>query len=178
MKATAFTKAVLAAMWVPGLILVPAACGNSVQTGAVRLEPRPSVTATTHPATPGASTAAAPSADAAVEVYGDCTSPSLEPTVIVLACADDGWVLQDIVWTGWTSTAATGVATLVYKPCIPSCAEGGFRQVPDTQLTLTDPVPDIAGQLVWSRLTENPWPPGYTKGPLHGAPYPLPTRPI
>lgn len=141
--------------------------------------PTSSATGSTPPAaTPARSAAASPTADAAIEVYGDCTSPSLEPTAIIVTCADDGWVVQDIVWTSWTSTAATAVATLVYDDCSPSCAEGHFHQVPDTRLTLTDPVPDIDGQLVWSRLTENPWPPGYTTGPLQGAPYPLPTRPI
>lgn len=111
-------------------------------------------------------------------MYGDCVSPSLEPTVIVLTCADYGWVLRDIVWTSWTRTVATGVATFVYKDCSPSCAAGHVDQVPDTQVTLSDPVPDIHGQLVWSRLQQSPQPPGYDTGPLHGALFPLPTRPV
>lgn len=174
MKTTAVTKAALASISVLSVVVVLAACGNSVPSGAAPPGPMPSATATTPlAATPATSAAPPRPVDAAIEVYGDCTSPSLQPTDIVVTCADDGWVLTDIVWTSWTSTAATGVATLVYKPCVPSCAEGGFQRVPDTQLTLTDPVPDIDGQLVWSRLQENPWPPGYTTGPEHGAPFPL-----
>jgi len=109
-------------------------------------------------------------------VYANCAAPSFEPKVIILACADGGAVLQDIVWTSWTSTRATGVATYVYNDCSPSCVAGHSHSVPDTHLTLTDPVRAAGGRLVWSRLQQNPEPPGYQTGAQHGGPYPLPTE--
>lgn len=174
-------RAALAACWVPGLLMALAACGGSIPSGAASasLTPRAKapVAATPLAGSSGAS-AAASAVDSSIDVYGNCTSPSLEPTEIILTCADSGWVLQAIEWTTWTATQATGVATFVYNDCNPSCAAGQLHSVPGTQVTLTDPVPDVHGQLVWSRLQQNPEPPGYDTGPDHGGPFPLPTQPI
>jgi hypothetical protein len=156
------TRAALAAICAPAALTALAACGGTVPTSA----------------SPPRSTASAVKAvDANIEVYADCTSPSVEPKVIILACADGGAVLQDIRWTSWTSTRATGLATFVYNDCSPSCAAGHFRKVPGTRVTLTDPVRGAGGRLVWSRVQQKPEPPGYQTGPLHGGPYPLPTQP-
>jgi hypothetical protein len=126
---------------------------------------------------PGTPVGATP-VDRAIEVYGNCATASLEPTTIVLTCADYGWILEGLHWTSWSNTAATGTATFVYNDCSPDCALGHCHQVPDTRVTLTDPVVGAGGQLVWSRLQQSPEPPGYETGPLHGGPFPLPTRPI
>jgi hypothetical protein len=115
--------------------------------------------------------------DNAVKVYGNCQTPSLEPTEIVLTCADYGSIMTDLQWTTWTASEATAVGTLVYNDCTPNCAEGQHHEVPGTQVTLTIPVVGAGGQLVWSELQQNPLRPGYATGPLHGGPMPLPTRP-
>jgi hypothetical protein len=162
MRTKMLARAALAAICGPAALLALVACSGSA----------PSSTGS-----PGLTANAAKAVDAAIEVYADCSSPSVEPKVIILACADGGAVLQDIRWTSWTSTRATGLATFVYNDCSPSCAAGHFRKVAGTTVTLTDPVRGASGRLVWSRLQQSPEPPGYQTGPLHGGPYPLPTQP-
>jgi hypothetical protein len=139
----------------------------------------PSVAITT--AAPGTvtslpSTTAAP-VDTNIRVYSDCKSPTVEPTEIVLACADLGAVLERLSWTSWTSTKATAVGTLVYNDCTPDCARGQRHSVSGTKVTLSTPVRGAQGQLVYSEVQESPQPPGYATGPYHGGPQPLPTQP-
>lgn len=116
--------------------------------------------------------------DTAILVYSDCKTPSIEPSEIVLTCGDYGWILESLRWSSWTANQATAVGTFVYNDCAPNCAEGHHHDVPGTQVTLTVPAHDPVGHLVWSKLQQNPQPPGYVKGPDHGGPFPLPTRPI
>ncbi|MDE3206901.1 MAG: hypothetical protein KGQ66_22070 [Acidobacteriota bacterium] len=130
-------------------------------------------------ASPTSSSTAGPGpTNPAILVYGNCQTPTLEPSEIVLACADYGLLLEDLRWTSWTDTEASGMGTLVYNDCQPDCAQGHDHDVPDTQVNLTAPVPGGSGQLVWSRLQPHPEPPGSDTGTLDGHPYPLPTRPI
>jgi hypothetical protein len=129
------------------------------------------VPTTTAPAT------VVPAIDTAVSVYGNCTSPSVEPAEIVLTCADYGEVLTGLQWTSWTATSASAAGTLVYNDCIPDCAGGQHHSVPGTTVTLTAPVRGAGATLVWSQVQENPEPPGYETGPYHGGPQPLPTQP-
>jgi hypothetical protein len=111
-------------------------------------------------------------------VYGDCKDATVEPAEIVLTCADYGWVLEGLHWMTWTAAEATAVGTFVYNDCVPYCAAGHHHEVPDTHVTLNVPKQGPTGQLVWSRLEQDPEPPGYTTGPLHGGPFPLRTQPI
>ena len=46
--------------------------------------------------------------------------PSVEPSEIVLACADDGALSQGLHWTNWTAAGASAVGTLVYNDCVPT----------------------------------------------------------
>lgn len=116
--------------------------------------------------------------DTAIKVYGNCTTPSVEPSEIVLACADNNALLTGLHWTSWTATSATAVGTLEYNDCNPYCAAGHFHDVPGTQVTLTAPVQAGNGLVVWSKVQESPEPPGYATGPYHGGPQPLTTRPL
>jgi hypothetical protein len=131
---------------------------------------------------PAASTQATPASppkvDAGIKVYGNCKTPSVEPTEIVLACADYNALLESLHWTSWTATSATAVGTFVYNDCTPNCAEGHFHKVPGTRVTRTVPSRSAGGQPVWSEVQENPEPPGYATGPFHGGPQPLPKDPI
>lgn len=140
----------------------PASSAPPTATGAVADTARPATTATAGP----------------VLVYGDCRSPTLQPSEIVLACADHGWVLRDLRWSTWTASAAKATGTFVYNDCSPNCAAGHLHSVPGTRVTLTAPVRGAGGTLVWSRLVQDPAPPGYSSGPYHGGPFPLPTRPV
>lgn len=154
-----------------------AASAGSARPAAAPATPKPAP-APVPPAAQPAAQAPLASVDSGIKVYANCTSPSFEPTDIIVTCADAGWVLEHLVWASWTSTTAIATGTLVYKVCTPSCAEGHFQQVPATRVLLSDPRPAAGGQLVWTRLQEIPWIPGYVTGPLHGAPYPLPTSPV
>lgn len=116
--------------------------------------------------------------DGSIKAYGNCRTPTVEPSQIVLTCADYNEVLEHLHWASWTSTSATATGTLVYNDCIPSCAEGHFHNVPGTSVTLTVPVRDDTGQLLWSKIQEDPQPPGYATGPYHGGPQSLPLGPI
>jgi hypothetical protein len=136
---------------------------------------------TTVPTTSEPTTTAPPTTvpiDSAIGVYGNCTTPTVEPTEIVLACADYGERLTGLYWTSWTPTSATAIGTLVYNDCTPDCAAGHFHSVPNTTVTLTVPVRGPGGGLVWSEVQESPEPPGYETGPFHGGPQPLPTQPV
>jgi hypothetical protein len=130
------------------------------------------------PASAPATPASLPKVDAGIGVYGNCKTPSVEPTEIVLACADYNAILESLHWTSWTATSATAVGTFVYNDCTPNCAEGHFHHVPGTRVTLTVPTRSASGQQVWSQVQESPEPPGYATGPYHGGPQPLPTAPI
>ena len=137
--------------------------------------PVTTVPATTEPITTVPTTTVP--VDTAISVYGNCTTPSVEPAEIVLTCADYGERLTSLHWTSWTATSATAVGTLVYNDCTPDCASGQFHRVPDTTVTLTVPIRGATGSLVWSEVQENPEPPGYETGPFHSGPQPLPTQP-
>lgn len=159
-----------------------AACGGSTMTSASGSRPAPALhpstsmpVVTTAPITTVTTTTTLP-IDTAIGVYGNCTSPSVEPAEIVLTCADYGEVLMGLHWTSWTTTNASAVGTLVYNDCEPDCANGHQHSVPGTTVTLTVPIHGAGGSLVWSEVQENPEPPGYETGPYHGGPQPLPTQ--
>jgi hypothetical protein len=120
---------------------------------------------------------APPPADTSILAYGDCQTPTFEPAQIILTCADHGDVLQDLQWTSWTATSAAAVGTDVYNDCTPSCANGHDHEITGVVVTLTVPVRDSAGRLIWSEVQRSQLPPGEATGPYHGGPEPLPVRP-
>jgi hypothetical protein len=175
-------KQVMVAISGACLAVTSAACSGAPTSPAASPATTAAPTATTGAVTtPAATTAparAVAQVDTHIKVYGNCTTPSIEPTEIVLACADYGALLEGLRWTGWTAASAMAVGTLVYNDCTPDCAEGHHHRVPGTRITLTVPVPGAGGQAVWSQIQEYPEPPGYKTGPYHGRPQPLPIRPI
>jgi hypothetical protein len=146
---------------------------SSSTVPATTFAPTPSstVSASTEPPT------TAGAIDTDIEVYGDCTSPSVEPAEIVLACADYGEVLEGLDWTSWTATKATAIGILVYNDCVPDCAEGHQHSLTGDQVTLTNPVRGAGGRIVWSEAQLVPEIPSYATGPYHGSPLPLDTQP-
>jgi hypothetical protein len=193
LHAPAQRRTITAALSIVGLTVLSAGCGSSsasttgsagaaasttpASASAPAATTAPAPTSGTAPAATTAPPAAAP-VDAQVEVYGNCTTPTVEPAEIVLACADYGAMLDGLDWTSWTATSATAVGTLEYNDCTPSCAAGHHHDIPGTRVTLTVPVPRAGGQLLWSRVQESPQPPGYATGPFHGGPQPLPLGPV
>ena len=70
-------------------------------------------------------------------VIADCTAPApqaqqtqIEPTSISLACADDGEGVEDLVWTNWTPTGASGKGEVWENNCTPDCAGGTIGTYP------------------------------------------------
>jgi hypothetical protein len=54
----------------------------------------------------------------------------IEPTSIVVACADAGFGLQNLVWTSWTTTGASGKGAVWENNCTPDCAGGTIGTYP------------------------------------------------
>ena len=193
LDAPAQRRTITAALFIAGLTVLSAGCGSTststtgsagaaasttpASASAPTATTAPAPTSGTAPAATTAPAAAAP-VDAQVEVYGNCTTPTVEPAEIVLACADYGVMLDGLHWTSWTATSTTAVGTLEYNDCTPSCAAGHHQEIPGATVTLTVPVPRAGGQLLWSRVQESPQPPGYATGPFHGGPQPLPLGPV
>lgn len=69
-------------------------------------------------------------------VFADCKRPSTEPTSITIACADAGFVLDELTWSSWGEEEATGEGTAVVNDCDPSCGEGKFDRYA-SQVTLS-----------------------------------------
>jgi hypothetical protein len=148
--------------------------GNSQPSRAAPVISSPTTSAPPSPVAP-ASPSVAPttqsSVDASIGVYADCTSPApeqrptVEPSEIVMACADDGFGIRDVRWSSWTADGARGSGTTWYKDCRPNCAEGKIVDTPNVRIVLTTPVQNADGVLVWSRITFSALPPGYLAGP-------------
>ena len=97
----------------------------------------------TIPATGPAGENLAPSAD--TTFIAECTSDSRirRPTTYILACADGGELLENLVWNEWGESRATATGTLVINDCTPTCATGRDISVParvvaDELITGTD----------------------------------------
>ena len=79
-----------------------------------------------------------PISTAAKDIYTwDCELPEYKPKAITLTCADGGIYLDEIIWTTWSKTGATGTGAFYENLCEPSCAEGEQVSAP-VKITLTD----------------------------------------
>jgi len=89
-------------------------------------------------------------------VLADCVSApphrlSVRPASIALACADNGWGVESVTWTGWMASAAMGQGTFWEKLCQPNCASGKIGTYP---VLVTLSVVKTSSQGPWfSRLT-------------------------
>lgn len=156
----------------------PTTMPTTMPVPSVSASTAPVVTTLVPPPPSSAPTSVAPPAvDSSILVYGDCRTPTFEPTQLILTCADHGFYFQDLHWTSWTATSATAVGTEAYNDCSPSCAGGQFHYIANATLTLTTPTTDSSGRRLWSQIAFSPQPPGYATGPYQGGPEPLPVRP-
>lgn len=48
----------------------------------------------------------------------------MEPSAIVLACADEGTGAKGLTWSTWTRTVAHASGTIYENDCTPDCADG------------------------------------------------------
>lgn len=67
----------------------------------------------------------------------DCEIPLHKPKAITLTCADGGLYIDEINWTTWDKTGATGTGTFYENLCEPSCVEGEQVSAP-VKITLSD----------------------------------------
>jgi hypothetical protein len=120
-----------------GIGLITAACGASspgTATTPAASTPAPAAT-TLLPSSPVGPASSAPAPAALPGVVAECTSPppyrlSTRPSVVVLACADDGLGVQNMTWTTWAAAAATGEGKFWQKLCQPNCATGKLGYYP------------------------------------------------
>ncbi|NMN94245.1 hypothetical protein [Antrihabitans stalactiti] len=62
-------------------------------------------------------------------VVQDCDNVGqVKPAMLILACADRGLVLQNVVWKNWGDGHATGSGTLIANTCVPNCAAGNYTR--------------------------------------------------
>jgi hypothetical protein len=62
----------------------------------------------------------------------DCRGDRLKikPKSVILACADDGILVEKASWTHWGRATATASAALAENDCTPNCAGGTFHSEP------------------------------------------------
>ena len=51
-----------------------------------------------------------------------CTDQAFQPVEIVLSCGDAQLRIEDLTWTGWDASTATGHGSLTYPTCPPNVA--------------------------------------------------------
>ena len=137
----------LRGIWVAAVTLVGSAGAWAVIGGGAT--PGAHVVTTTDSAHPTASAGPGPGTAPATGVAADCGSPakarlSEDPATIVIACADGGIGLQDLHWTAWGVTSATGTGTLWLNLCTPDCAVGTIAHF-RAEVTLSTVVHGTAG---------------------------------
>lgn len=90
---------------------------------------------------PDASASTTSPAPTGVVANCDAASPSLSerPSGIVIACADDGLGAEDMIWSNWGTSTATGQGILYENECTPaaSCGASQFSTYP-VKVTLSD----------------------------------------
>ena len=76
---------------------------------------------------------------------------AIEPSSIVLACADGNARLQNLVWSAWGQDEAQAGGDYVINDCTPSCAGGTFHQYPGT--VILGDVGNVRGTDYFTALT-------------------------
>ncbi|MDQ6745896.1 MAG: hypothetical protein M3Z27_07795 [Actinomycetota bacterium] len=87
-------------------------------------------------ALPGAALAGAPSGQVRVT---NCLHARYKPRTLIIACGDGGILLEQLRWSRWTRTRASGSGLEAVNDCSPDCARGHFHRTPAT-VTLSRPI--------------------------------------
>jgi hypothetical protein len=87
-------------------------------------------------------------------VVADCNQWQTEPSVYLFTCADAGEGVQEVHWTTWSYTLASGYGTYFANLCTPDCAAGNFRDYPAlVVLWGTGAVPGHPADVRYTELT-------------------------
>lgn len=81
----------------------------------------------------------------------NCVTFEEKPVELVLYCADAGQILNEITWSNWSPTTASGAGTSAANDCEPSCAEGK-DVISAVEITLSAPVTSESGKRVFSKI--------------------------
>ncbi|NMO56161.1 hypothetical protein HH310_33910 [Actinoplanes sp. TBRC 11911] len=89
----------------------------------------------------------------AVRITDDCDNPGqIKPTTIQLTCGDGSAVLNDLTWSDWGETTATGEGVLNQVDCDPSCVEGHDVST-SVPVVLSQPAPAENGTMYFTRIS-------------------------
>jgi hypothetical protein len=82
---------------------------------------------------------------------------AVRPTALFIGCATSADNVDQLVWTTWTGTAATGSGRHNVNSCQPDCAEGKLTSYA-VSVALSNPgyvqgIPDFAGVYIFRTLT-------------------------
>jgi hypothetical protein len=146
----------------------------------------PAAGVTSQPAPAATASASSPAPADAAHLPGviyDCTSPpplgqksAVEPVSIVLACADGGMSLTNVVWSTWTAGGATGTGRVSAKECKPSCAEDGKILHYPAAITLSGVKKTPTDGLLFSLVSVTYTPANPSAPAIHNFPLPMPAK--
>jgi hypothetical protein len=148
---------------IPGVALIAAAGGGSAAASA---------------SVSSAGTAAL--SRPAVEVCG--AGPArVRPGSMILTCADDGELAQQLDWSSWTRTRATASGIVTWRACSAACEDSKHWDRARANVTLTDPVSEPGKGILFTRLTlhvTGPTPRGFLRNlAFNEAPVPAVSAP-
>lgn len=61
-------------------------------------------------------------------VVADCSTGSMQPSRMTLACADAGFRGRQLIWSRWGRKEARGRGVFLINDCEPSCIVGNFQR--------------------------------------------------
>jgi hypothetical protein len=128
------------------ITVVAAACSLILAQGGLAL-------AGTLPA-PGASQATSSQATSSRGVQDCGAGPVLvRPSSLTITCADDGELAVHLAWSSWTAARAAATGFVTWRSCADFCADSKRWDSARADVTLTDPVSEAAGKVLFTRLS-------------------------
>jgi hypothetical protein len=87
----------------------------------------------------------------AVKVCGQGTA-QVKPASVILACADDGELANNLRWSSWTTKTASATGDVTWRACTTDCSKSDTFDSASAELTLADPA-TFAGKVLFTHLT-------------------------
>jgi hypothetical protein len=144
---------------IPGAVLAAAV---AVAVGAA-----PAATASAGPAqgSPAAGNTTPAQATPAVLECG-AGAALTRPASLILTCADDGELAEQLQWSSWTASQATASGIVTWRNCVSLCADARQWKSAAADITLTDPVSEPGEGLLFTQINLNvtgPTPAGFQR---------------
>lgn len=74
------------------------------------------------------------------------------PKAYILACADGGIGIRNLVWHGWGEAVAYGAGDYFWNDCTPDCARGHFHSAKGTLIAYDLRPSAVPGFLFYNRI--------------------------